>query len=107
MTTQIISSVLEMTPEIKQAIYHINHGDNVFIHGRPGTGKSTFLKGLRAHLNVKSKNVTFVAPTGIAALNIHGQTIHSFFHINPQDMHAPLDYANRNALKTAWKNLDI
>ncbi len=107
MTQQIISSELEMTPEIKSAIYHINHGDNVFIHGRPGTGKSTFLKGLRSHLNVKSKNAMFVAPTGIAALNIHGQTIHSFFHINPQDIHAPLDYANRNALKTAWRNLDI
>lgn len=107
MTQQIISSELEMTPEIKNAIYHINHGDNVFIHGRPGTGKSTFLKGLRSHLNVKSKNAMFVAPTGIAALNIHGQTIHSFFHINPQDMHAPLDYANRNALKTAWRHLDI
>ncbi len=107
MTQQIISSELEMTPEIKNAIYHINHGDNVFIHGRPGTGKSTFLKGLREHLNVKSKNAMFVAPTGIAALNIHGQTIHSFFHLNPSDIHAPLDYANRNALKTAWRNLDI
>jgi len=107
MTKQIISSDLEMTPEIKNAIYHINHGDNVFIHGRPGTGKSTFLKGLREHLNVKSKNAMFVAPTGIAALNIHGQTIHSFFHLNPSDIHAPLDYANRNALKTAWRNLDI
>lgn len=107
MTKQIISSELEMTPEIKNAIYYINHGDNVFIHGRPGTGKSTFLKGLRKQLNVKSKNAMFVAPTGIAALNIHGQTIHSFFHLNPSDIHAPLDYANRNALKTAWRNLDI
>ena len=100
MTKELMPSNLEMTTEIKDAIYHINHGDNVFIHGRPGTGKSTFLKGLRAHLNVKSKVAMFVAPTGIAALNIHGQTIHSFFHINPQDMHAPPDYANRNHGKT-------
>lgn len=107
MTKQILSTKLQMTDEIKQAIYHINHGDNVFIHGRPGTGKSTFLRGLRNFLSVKSKNAMFVAPTGIAALNIQGQTIHSFFHLNPSEIHAPLDYANRNTLRTAWKNLDI
>ena len=70
MTKQILSTQLQMTDEIKQALYYINHGDNVFIHGRPGTGKSTFLRGLRNFLSVKSKNAMFVAPTGIAALNI-------------------------------------
>ena len=40
MTKQILSTQLQMTDEIKQALYYINHGDNVVIHGRPGTGKS-------------------------------------------------------------------
>jgi ATP-dependent exoDNAse (exonuclease V) alpha subunit len=49
---------------------------NVFITGQAGTGKSTLLKEFRK--NTK-KNVVVLAPTGIAALNVEGQTIHSFF----------------------------
>ncbi len=49
---------------------------SVFITGKAGTGKSTLLQVFRE--NTK-KNVAVLAPTGVAALNVHGQTIHSFF----------------------------
>ncbi len=51
---------------------------SVFLTGKAGTGKSTFLKYICA--NTQKKYVV-VAPTGIAAINAGGQTIHSFFKI--------------------------
>jgi ATP-dependent exoDNAse (exonuclease V) alpha subunit len=48
----------------------------LFITGKAGTGKSTLITYFR--MNTK-KNVAYLAPTGIAALNIHGKTLHSFF----------------------------
>ncbi|HFB99955.1 MAG TPA: AAA family ATPase [Phaeodactylibacter sp.] len=49
---------------------------NLFITGRAGTGKSTLLQLFR---NTTHKKVVVLAPTGIAALNVNGVTIHSFF----------------------------
>jgi len=57
-----------------------NTNDSVFITGEAGTGKSTLLREMRIKIE---KNVIVLAPTGIAALNVNGQTIHSFFHFPP------------------------
>jgi ATP-dependent DNA helicase PIF1 len=58
---------------------------SVFITGKAGTGKSTLLQHFRQNT---SKSVAVLAPTGVAALNVKGQTIHSFFRfpttITPQ-----------------------
>lgn len=54
-------------------------GANVFITGKAGTGKTTFLKRLKEE---SSKNIAVLAPTGIAALNAGGMTIHSFFQLS-------------------------
>ncbi len=51
---------------------------SVFLTGRAGTGKSTFLKYICANTH---KKYVVVAPTGIAAINAGGQTLHSFFKI--------------------------
>ncbi|MEW5895535.1 MAG: PIF1 family ATP-dependent DNA helicase [Candidatus Omnitrophota bacterium] len=53
---------------------------HVFITGQAGTGKSTLLEYFRNHT---SKNVAVLAPTGVAAINVKGQTIHSFFRFKP------------------------
>lgn len=53
---------------------------NVFITGKAGTGKSTLLKYFRENTR---KKVVFLAPTGVSAINIAGQTIHSFFNFKP------------------------
>jgi hypothetical protein len=52
----------------------------VYLTGKAGTGKTTFLKYLR---QTNIKNTVIVAPTGVAAVNAGGQTIHSFFQIKP------------------------
>ncbi len=52
--------------------------ENIFVTGRAGTGKSTLLN----HLSRKtSKQIVICAPTGVAALNVGGQTIHSLFRL--------------------------
>ncbi len=56
-----------------------NTGANVFITGKAGTGKTTFLRRLKEE---SSKTIVVLAPTGIAALNAGGMTIHSFFQLS-------------------------
>lgn len=53
---------------------------SVFLTGKAGTGKTTFLKHIRGETH---KNTVVVAPTGVAAMNAGGMTIHSFFQIPP------------------------
>jgi ATP-dependent exoDNAse (exonuclease V) alpha subunit len=72
---------LEMNEEFRSAIGAMESGNaSLFITGRAGTGKSTLLEYFRT---VTTKNVAVLAPTGVAALNVRGQTIHSFFHFKP------------------------
>ncbi len=77
---------------------------NLFITGRAGTGKSTLLSHFR---DTTKKNVAVVAPTGIAALNVKGQTIHSFFKfkigVSEQDMHV----TTNAELAKLYKKIDI
>jgi ATP-dependent exoDNAse (exonuclease V) alpha subunit len=68
---------IELSDEFKATIERMeNSSENLFITGRAGTGKSTLLKYFRA---TTKKSVVVVAPTGVAAVNVQGQTIHSFF----------------------------
>ena len=57
-----------------------NTDKSVFITGKAGTGKSTLLSYYRSSTR---KKVVVLAPTGVAALNVKGQTIHSFFGFKP------------------------
>lgn len=61
---------------------------NVYITGKAGTGKSLLLQYF---VNNTKKKVVVLAPTGVAALNIEGQTIHSFFWFSP-DVQDPKDH---------------
>jgi ATP-dependent DNA helicase PIF1 len=54
--------------------------DALFITGKAGTGKSTLLQLFR---DTTRKKTAILAPTGVAALNVQGQTIHSFFGFPP------------------------
>ena len=52
-----------------------NTNTSLFITGKAGTGKTTFIKGIQEQIK---KSFLVLAPTGIAAMNVGGQTIHSF-----------------------------
>ncbi|MFZ2619365.1 MAG: PIF1 family ATP-dependent DNA helicase [Alphaproteobacteria bacterium] len=95
---------LTVTPEFQTALASIMAGENLLILGSAGTGKSTFLKWLRQKL-MGEKRYAILAPTGMAALNVGGQTIHSFFGLKPQlQVGAPLPKP-RN--KKVFESLDV
>ena len=72
---------VQLSSEFASAIAASSGGDNLFITGKAGTGKSTLLRCIRANLPSKT---AVLAPTGLAAINVQGQTIHSFFGFPPQ-----------------------
>jgi Cdc6-like AAA superfamily ATPase len=60
-----------------QAVAFVNQtNQNIFITGKAGTGKTTFLKYIREH---SYKKMAITAPTGVAAMNAGGTTLHSLF----------------------------
>ncbi len=76
--------------------------DNLFITGKAGTGKSTLLQLFRS---TTKKKVVVLAPTGIAALNVRGQTIHSFFGFPPRLLNRSEIEKRKNS--SVYKNLDM
>lgn len=70
------------TAEFEAAIQYLDEGvGHLFVTGRAGTGKSTLLRIIRDRLKDEA---VVVAPTGLAAVNVGGQTIHSFFGFPPR-----------------------
>ena len=76
-------ALLEAQPPVKPLI---------FITGRAGTGKTTLLRYFAEH---SAQNTVVLATTGLAAVNVRGQTVHSFFHLKPGNL---LDKANLKRL---------
>ena len=66
--------LLESKPALKPLL---------FITGRAGTGKTTLLKYFAQHT---AQEVVVLATTGLAAINVHGQTVHSFFRLKPGNL---------------------
>jgi len=73
--------------------------ESVFITGKAGTGKSTLIELFR---NKTTKKIVVLAPTGVAALRIKGQTIHSFFYFPPKRIDK-----NENVEKLSNKKLEV
>ena len=70
---------MEQNPELALAWQFIeNTGTHLFLTGKAGTGKTTFLRRLKSG---SPKRMVVLAPTGIAAINAGGVTIHSFFQL--------------------------
>jgi ATP-dependent DNA helicase PIF1 len=71
------------TPTFLALIDHVRRShDNIFVTGRAGTGKSTLL---RAVVKIMDREAVIGAPTGIAALNVGGETLHALFRL-PQSV---------------------
>lgn len=78
----IDESTLEINEKFSEALSFMNDSmDNIFITGKAGTGKSTLLSYF---IKQNKKSVAILAPTGVAALNVNGETIHSFFKFSPK-----------------------
>ena len=89
--------------EFKKALQIVNFTRrSLFLTGKAGTGKSTFLRYICQH--TKKKHVV-LAPTGIAAINAGGSTLHSFFKL-PFHLLIPTDsrFSNRNIKETLKYN---
>ena len=70
---------MEKNQELRNAWDFVEHtGISIFLTGKAGTGKTTFLRTLKERSN---KRNIIVAPTGVAAINAGGMTIHSFFQL--------------------------
>ena len=70
---------MEKNNELRTAWDFVEHtGISIFLTGKAGTGKTTFLRVVKKH---SKKRIIVVAPTGVAAINAGGVTIHSFFQL--------------------------
>lgn len=92
---------LDLNKKFKEALDLMeNSSKNIFITGRAGTGKSTLLSFF---MSSTKKNVVVLAPTGVAALNVKGQTIHSFFRFKPN---VNLDRIRKVKNSNLYKKID-
>ncbi|MEW5812466.1 MAG: AAA family ATPase [Actinomycetota bacterium] len=71
-----VEAVIVLTDEFRHALDLLAGGGHVFLTGKAGTGKSTLIRRFMAGTD---RSVVVVAPTGIAALNVDGYTIHRLF----------------------------
>lgn len=86
---------IDLNAQFRQASDLIEqHNHSLFITGKAGTGKSTLLHYLRS---TTAKETVILAPTGVAALNVGGQTIHSFFRFPPTRIDPQAIQRRRNA----------
>ena len=76
------SGPIKINPEFRKLLDYLEReDDHLFLTGKAGTGKSTLL---RLFVQSTDRKVVVLAPTGVAALNAGGQTIHSFFRFPPR-----------------------
>ena len=74
-------SNIDLSPIFQHALNLLeNSSEHLFITGRAGTGKSTLLTHFKKNTE---QNIVVLAPTGVAAVNVGGATIHSFFGFKP------------------------
>jgi ATP-dependent DNA helicase PIF1 len=99
-----MEKIFKLSQEYVDCLDEIEYSrEHLFITGKAGTGKSTLLDLFR---RTTSKNVVILAPTGIAALKVHGQTIHSFFKFPPR-LILPSDIKYTPSLKRIVNKLEI
>jgi len=95
---------IEVTEQFRQAIDLIERENrNVFVTGRAGTGKSTLLRHLR---DITNRKTVVLAPTGVSALNVQGQTIHSFFRFKPDITLGKVEKITKSGKSNLYAKLD-
>ncbi len=92
------------------ALEILKTGENVFLTGAPGAGKTYVLNQYLDHLKNYGVEAAITAPTGIAASHIGGMTLHSFFGIGIRESLSQYDIENLTEKKYLWermKNLKV
>lgn len=80
-----LAGQVEISGEFRNTLERLlNEPTTFFVTGKAGTGKSTLLQ---LFVHNTSKRIALLAPTGLAAVNIRGETIHSFFKFPPRPLH--------------------
>jgi ATP-dependent DNA helicase PIF1 len=92
---------MEYSKSQKEAFDLALSGENIFLTGKAGTGKSFITKEIIRKLS-KTKNVICVAPTGVAANNVGGATIHSTFSL---PVFGVINFENCSFLKTGKRSV--
>lgn len=101
---KIKQPAIDLNEQFQRALDIMEYSDkNAFITGRAGTGKSTLLDYFRS---MTKKKVVVLAPTGVAALNVKGQTIHSFFKFKPDITPERIKKLRREGNTSIYKELD-
>lgn len=94
---------LDINDEFKSAFDLMEYTrECLFVTGKAGTGKSTLLKYFKANTG---KKIIVLAPTGVAAINVGGQTIHSFFRFPPKIIQK--DTIKRLRDRSLLENIDM
>ena len=102
-TRDYLPAYLDINDEFKSAFDLMEYTKEcLFITGKAGTGKSTLLKYFKANTG---KKIIVLAPTGVAAINVGGQTIHSFFRLPPKIIQK--DAIKRLRDRSLIENLDM
>ncbi|KAI5807852.1 P-loop containing nucleoside triphosphate hydrolase protein [Peziza echinospora] len=104
-TEQMIqeTGLLPLTEEQAPILEAVKTGKNVFFTGPAGSGKSLILKHITHFLQEQGKQLSVTAPTGVAAILVGGETIHSWANMHSGDK--PIyDYLDRS--KTVLRRID-
>ncbi len=93
---------LEINEKFEEVLNFINNtNENIFLTGKAGTGKTTLLKYIKTKTH---KRMAIIAPTGVAAINAGGSTIHSFFQFNFGSFIPVINSNNEIDITKSFKN---
>ena len=95
-----------LVPEQKSVLAAVARGENIFFTGAAGTGKSKLVHAIKTYLRGLGASVHIIAPTGIAAVNVEGWTMHSYASWDGNVSRVTLtDLCERAHQKKTWKRL--
>lgn len=95
---------LHCNPQLDLAFDYVRETSiNIFLTGKAGTGKTTFLRQIKEH---GYKRLAVVAPTGVAAINAGGMTIHSLFQL-PFGLHLPDIHRKQEHRKLSKQKMNL
>ncbi len=102
--TLLFKKNIEINDRFKEAMELMDKtSENIFITGKAGTGKSTLLSFF---IEQTEKDLAVLAPTGVAAINVNGETIHSFFKFMPGiNLNEAMKKGKQQRKNALYKNL--